>query len=171
MELNYENVSAWFDRYFEIVNRDAGRLETVTNIGKLYTEDAQFVFYTPPAGADFVSAKANREGLMMMLVHPGVQEKITPRYYAINLEKLICVVHFEDRTIDVASGKDIVPAFEASAHYHLVPADDTGLKIKFLEFWTSNQLPENVAITQAAWFQGSRPAFEGIVHNWLKSRY
>jgi len=40
-----------------------------------------------------------------------------------------------------------------------------------LEYWTENQTPENIAVTQAAWFKNSKPAFESIIFDWLKARY
>jgi hypothetical protein len=171
MNITQEKVSAWMDMYFAAVRECIGPLEKVPELGKLFTEDFEFVYYTPPPTAGFTGRKASREGLLMQMVHPGLREIIEPSYYAINLERLIVCVRFNDRTVDEASGRDIVPPFQASAHYTLVPAEDTGFKIKLLEYWTENQTPENIAVTQAAWFKNSRPAFENIIFDWLKARY
>jgi hypothetical protein len=171
VEITHETISAWMDGYFRAVSENMGPLETVPKLGKLFTEDFVYLCYTPPPTADFTGREASREGLLKMMIHPGMREVIEPLYYAINVEQLIACVRFNDRTVDVESGKDIVPPFQASAHYYLVPADDTGLKIKRLEFWTEHQDPENIAITQAAWFKNSKPAFENIISDWLKARY
>jgi hypothetical protein len=104
----------------------------------------------------------------MGMVHPSLQEKITPKYYAINLKERVVVVRFEDQTI--VDG-ELISTFQASAHYTVVPAADTGLKICLLEYWTSNQTPEAVRLTREAWISSSKKAFEGLVFEWLKSRY
>src|SRR5208283_3778585 len=168
MELTYENVTAWFDKYFEIVNKNMGPLEKVPNIGKLFTDDFTYNYYTLPAGGDFTTSKASREELIMGMVHPSLEEKITPKYYAINLKERVVVVRFEDQTI--VDG-ELISTFQASAHYTVVPAADTGLKICLLEYWTSNQTPEAVRLTREAWLSSSKKAFEGLVFEWLKSRY
>ena len=53
MELTYDDVSEWFDRYYEIVNANMGPLETVPKVGKLFTDDFRFVYYSVPQNADF----------------------------------------------------------------------------------------------------------------------
>jgi hypothetical protein len=164
-------VSAWMDMYFAAVRECIGPLEKVPQLGKLFTDDFEFVYHTPPATAEFTGGRTSREGLLKEMIHPGLKEIIEPDYYTFNMEKLIVCVRFNDRTVDEESGEDIVPPFQASAHYTLVPAEDTGFKIKLLEYWTENQLPENIAITQAAWFKNSKPAFENIIFEWLKARY
>ena len=171
MEITTETVTAWMDEYFKAVYENMGPLETVPNLGKLFTDDFMFIYYTPPANVEFTFGDATREQLFMQMVHPGLREVIEPYYYAINLEKLICVARFNDRTVDAGTMEDIVPAFQASAHYHLVPAEDTGLKIKRLEYFTSNQKEEDVLKVQEAWQKHQKPAFEGIVAEWLKARY
>jgi hypothetical protein len=171
VDITHESISAWMDGYFQTFNQNAGPLETVPNIGKLFTEDFEYVCYTPPPTADFTGRSASREGLLMQMVHPGLREVIEPLYYAINVEKLIVCVRFNDRSVDTETMEDIAPSFQASAHYQLVPAEDTGLKVRQIEFWTENQDPENIAIVQAAWFKNSKPAFERIISDWLKARY
>jgi hypothetical protein len=168
MELTYENVTAWFDNYFETVNKNMGSLKTVPNIGKLFTDDFTYNYYTLPSGGDFTGSKMSREELIMGMVHPSLEEKITPKYYAINLKERIVVVRFEDQTI--VDG-ELISTFQASAHYTVVPAADTGLKICLLEYWTSNQTPEAVRLTTEAWLSSAKKAFEGLVFEWLKSRY
>ena len=171
MEITYETISKWMDHYFKEVYENIGWLEKVPKLGKLFTEDFEFIYYTPPPTAEFTEGHCSRESLLMGMIHPGMREVIEPYYYAINLEKMICAVHFNDRTVDVETEKDIVPPFQAAAHYFLVPADDTGLKIKRIYYWTENQDPANIAKTQAAWFKNSKPAFEQIVFDWIKARY
>jgi len=171
VEITHDSISAWMDGYFRAVNENIGPLETVPKLGKLFTEDFVYLCYTPPPTAEFTGREASREGLLKMMVHPGLREVIEPLYYAINVERLIACVRFNDRTVDAETEQDIVPPFQASAHYYLVPAEDTGFKIKRLEFWTEHQDPANIAITQAAWFKNSKPAFEQIIYDWLKARY
>jgi hypothetical protein len=126
--ITQEKVSAWMDKYFAAVRECIGPLEKVPELGKLFTGDFDFVYYTPPSTAEFAGKRAFREGLLVQMVHPGLREIIEPDYYAINLERLMVYVRFNDRTVDEASGKDIVPPFQASAHYTLVPAEDTRIQ-------------------------------------------
>jgi hypothetical protein len=170
MELTYENVSAWFDQYFKEVVANIGPLETVPKNGKFFTDDFTYAYHTVPATAEFTRGLASREQLLSQMVHPGLREIIKPKYYAINLKEMICVVRFEDNMV-ADSGELVAQPFQASAHYTFVPAADTGIKIKLLEYWTSNQTPENIAKTQAAWFKYSKDAFKGIVFDWLRARY
>ena len=168
MELTYENVSAWFDSYYEVVCK-VGTLETVPTLGKFFTDDFEFIYYSLPADADFTSPKASREGLLMMFMHPGMFEVIKPEYYVIDLKKMINAVKFYDQ-IKTESG-DVLGAFHASCHYHFMPAEDTGLKIKKIEYWTETQDPESVKIQKEAWLKALRGASAKVISDWLKSRY
>ena len=78
MDITQEKVSAWMDMYFAAVRECIGPLEKVPELGQLFTEDFEFVYYTPPATADFTGGRASREGLLMQMVHPGLREIIEP---------------------------------------------------------------------------------------------
>jgi hypothetical protein len=71
----------------------------------------------------------------MSMVHPGLHEHLTPRYFVVDLKNLIVVVQFQLQFNDEPSGT-VWPARQASAHYHLVKDDKMGLKIKKIEYWT-----------------------------------
>ncbi len=168
MELTYDNVLAWFDKYYEIVSK-VGTLETVPTIGKFFTDDFEFIYYSLPPDADFTSQKASREGLLMMFMHPGIFEVIRPEYYVIDLKQMINAVKFYDEIVSESDG--VLGSFHASCHYHFVPAEDTGLKIRKIEYWTETQDPESVKIQKEAWLKALQGASASVISDWLKSRY
>ena len=136
MELTYEKVTAWFDKYFEDVNKNQGPLETVPNLKKYFTSDFEFVMYTipPVPQASMVTRPMSREGLLMLFLHPGLHEGLVPQYYVVDLKKMIVVVQFEIRFSDRVSGKTW-PPMQASAHYHLVLDENKDLKIRKIQYW------------------------------------
>jgi hypothetical protein len=168
MKITYENVSAWFDKYYKIVSKTAD-IESVPKFGKFFTDDFEYIYYTLPKGADFTSEKSNREGLLIMFMHPGIYEVIEPEYYVIDLKKMIVSVKFYDQLI--SENGDVMGHFHASAIYHVIPAEDTGLKIRKIEYWTENQSPESVELQAKAWLKASREAFNSVISDWLKSNY
>jgi hypothetical protein len=133
MELTYENVSRWFDVYFEDVHKSQGALETVPNLRKFFAEDLELTMYTSPASPPRQSM--SRDALLISFVHPGLFEEIIPKYYAIDLKQMIVVVQFEIRFNDEPSGKTWAP-LQASAHYHLVIDESSDLKIRRIHYWT-----------------------------------
>ena len=116
MEVNYENISGWFDAYFEDVNKNQGPLEVVVNLKKYFTSDFEFMMYTAPS---FFKPPLSREELLMLFVHPGLHEKLTPQHYVVDVKQMIVVVQFQLQFTDEPSGKAF-PTKQASAHYHLI---------------------------------------------------
>lgn len=140
MERTYESISKWFDTYFEDVRKNQGDLETVPNLKKYFTQDMELMMYTSPAPPP--RKPMSRDALLISFVHPGLQEDITPRKYAIDLKQLIVAVQFEIRFGDKPSGKKWEP-LQASAHYHLVAEKNGDLKIRRIYYWTE-KLPEDL---------------------------
>jgi hypothetical protein len=133
MELTYENISKWFDTYFEDVRKSQGDLETVANLRKYFSSDMELNMYTAPSSP---SGKImSRDALLISFVHPGLQEDILPRYYAIDVKQLIVAVQFEIRFVDKPSGTKWAP-LQASAHYHLIVDENKNLKIRRIYYWT-----------------------------------
>jgi hypothetical protein len=140
MEATYENISKWFDVYFEDVRKNQGALETVPNLRKYFASDLELTMYTGPSSPP--SMKMSRDALLVSFVHPGLHEDIVPRYYAIDVKQMIVAVQFEIRFIDRPSGKSWAP-IQASAHYHLVFDEKKDLKIRRIHYWTES-LPKDV---------------------------
>ncbi len=138
MELTYENVSRWFDGYFEDVRNNQGALETVPNLKKYFTPDFELMMYTAPSQPP--RKPMTRDALLMSFVHPGLQEDIVPSHYAIDLKRMIVAVQFEIRFSDKPSGKKWDP-IQASAHYHLAVDEKRKLRIRRIYYWTET-LPD-----------------------------
>lgn len=133
MEWTYENISKWFDVYFEDVRKSQGALETVPNLRKYFTADLELMMYTSPAPPP--RKPMTRDALLVSFVHPGLQEDIVPRSYAIDVQQMIVAVQFEIRFADKPSGTAWAP-LQASAHYHLVLDENRDLKIRRIYYWT-----------------------------------
>jgi len=133
MEITYENVSRWFDVYFEDVHKSQANLETVPNLAKYFSPDLELMMYTGPKSPP--AALMSRDELLISFVHPGLFEEIIPRYYAIDLKQMIVAVQFEIRFSDESSGKKW-PPIQASAHYHLEIDEGSELKIRRIHYWT-----------------------------------
>ena len=133
MELTYENISKWFDAYFEVVRTSQGNLETVPNLRKYFTDDMEVMMYTSPSPPP--RKPMTRDALLISFIHPGLQEDILPRHYAIDVKQLIVAVQFEIRFADRPSETTWAP-LQASAHYHLVIDESLNLKIRRIYYWT-----------------------------------
>jgi hypothetical protein len=73
----------------------------------------------------------------MTFIHPGLHEALMPNYYVIDVKRRIVVVQFQIEFVDEQSGEKW-PPLQASAHYHLVPDESEGLKIKLIKYWTQS---------------------------------
>jgi len=133
MELTHAAISKWFDLYFDEVRKNQGNLETVPKLKRYFTSDFEFMMYSAPAQG--TREPMSREALLVSFVHPGLQEDIYPRHYAIDVSQMIAAVQFEIRFSDKPSGKEW-PPIQASAHYHLIADENKDLKIRKIEYWT-----------------------------------
>ena len=131
MKTTYENIVKWFDAYYQDFNRSAGPLKTVPNMEKYFSPDLEFW----PYNMSGTTAPNSREELLRIMVHPGLHEELTPREYAIDLERMVVVVLFQLQFTDEHSGR-VWPSKLASCHYHLTQDDNKNLKIKkIVNYW------------------------------------
>ena len=132
MNMTREQISKWLDAYFEAANRLQGGVESVAGLREYFAPDMQFCMYTPPP---FMTPPLSREELLMTFVHPGIHERLTPKYYVIDVETMFAVVQFELQFRHAESGKTWPPLL-ASAHYHLRANADGGIVIGKILYWT-----------------------------------
>lgn len=133
MEWTYDNISRWFDAYFEDVRKNQGDLKTVPNLKKYFASDMELMMYTSPAPPP--RRPMSRDALLLSFVHPGLHEDIVPKFYAIDVTRMIVAVQFEIRFLDKPSGTKWAP-LQASAHYHLVTDENRELRIRRIYYWT-----------------------------------
>jgi hypothetical protein len=136
----YEQVASWLDGYFRAVGTYQGRPETVVQLREYFAADLEFRMYTA-IGSELMSAPLTREQLLVTFVHPGLVERITPRYYVIDVKAMKAVVQFAIVMYDEESGKEW-PVREASAHYHLRSDASGKLEIAKIQYWTELFGPE-----------------------------
>ena len=139
MEFTYETISKWFDVYFDAVCKNQGDLKTVPSLKKFFSSDLQLTMHTAPSQSPLVMS---RDALLVSFVHPGLQEDILPRCYAIDTRQMMVAVQFDIQFHDRPSGKQW-PPIQASAHYHLVVDGSRNLQIRRIEYWTE-ALPTDV---------------------------
>jgi len=129
-----EQISKWLDAYFEAANRLQGGVESVAGLREYFAPDMQFIMYTPPP---FITAPRSREELLMTFVHPGIHERLTPKYYVIDTESMLAVVQFELQFRHAESEKTWPPLL-ASAHYHLRENAGGEIVIGKIQYWTQS---------------------------------
>jgi hypothetical protein len=140
MEPTYEYLTNWFDAYFDDVRKSQGAIETVPNLRKYFSPDMELMMYTPPKQSRGKSM--SRDALLISFIHPGLQEDIEPKYYAIDMRRMIVAVQFEIRFSDKPT-ETVWHPLQASAHYHLAQDDKGELKIRRIYYWTE-ALPEDL---------------------------
>jgi len=141
-EVTYDELSQWLDGYFQAVNGNQGDLDKVVKLTKYFTADFQFVMYTRTKeafGGPFPQGPSSRSQLLLLFVHPGLLERLSPQYYVIDLKRMIAVVQFEVQFFDESTGNACTPPLQNSAHYHLV-LENGDLKITKIQYWT--ELPQ-----------------------------
>ena len=138
MELTYDNISKWFDVYFESVRINQANPETVPNLKRYFAPDLELSMYTSPSGKISMS----RDALLISFIHPGLHEEIVPRYYIIDVLQRMVAVQFEIRFKDGPSDKTWAP-IQASAHYYLAVDENGELSIGEIHYWTE-ALPEDL---------------------------
>lgn len=167
MEFSYENAVKWMDDYFAAFNRYAGPLESIPNLLNFFTPDMEFWSYVFPAGS--VPRPSSREQLLMTMVHPGLHEHISPVEYIVDLKQMAVAVQIKLQFTDEPSGKTW-PAKQGSAHYYLVPDNETGFKIKKIQFFTEASAPETTSpTTRELWKKYKDQALEQLAAKWIKS--
>jgi hypothetical protein len=143
MEITYDNITKWFDEYYQAFNRYAGPLETVPNMEKYFAPELEFWPYNMPG----TTQPSSREDLLRTMIHPGLHEELTPQEYVIDLKRLVVVVRFQLQFNDEPSGR-VWPPKLASCHYHLKQDDKGDLKITKIVYFTECASPEETE-TQA----------------------
>ena len=128
-----KEIARWLDAYFEAVNSHQGAVESVAELRRYFSDDFEFRMYT--SRQRLSDPPLSRDQLLMLFIHPGLLEKLIPRYYVIDVDSQVAVVQFEIRFCDENSGKEWPPR-QASAHYHLKPDGSGGIQIGKIQYWT-----------------------------------
>jgi hypothetical protein len=137
MDITREQIASWLDGYFAAANDKQGPVESVAELRRYFSDDFQFWMFTPPP---FFTPPLSRDELLLTFVHPGIHERLTPKYYAIDVETLVAVVQFELCFRHKESGKEWRP-LQASAHYHLRVDGDGEIRIGKILYWTESHCP------------------------------
>ena len=88
-----------------------------------------------------------------------------PHYYAIDLERLVVVVQFQIEFVDQSTGQGW-PPLQASAHYHLVPDAELGLKIKEIKYWTETSKGDLSGLFEV-WAACKEKALTGLANKYF----
>jgi hypothetical protein len=134
VSINRDQIAGWLDAYFKAANDNQGPIESVAELRKYFADDFQFWMFTPPP---FLSPPLSRDELLMTFVHPGIHEKLTPKYYVIDVDAMVAVVQFELCFTHKDSGRSWRP-LQASAHYHLRLEKDGEIRIQKILYWTES---------------------------------
>ena len=143
-----EEIASWLDAYFEAVNSYQGTLESVAKLRKYFSDDFEFWMYTSRNRPS--APPLTRDQLLMLFIHPGLLEKLIPKYYVIDVDSRVAVVQFEIRFCDENSGKEWPPR-QASAHYHFKPDGTEGIQIGKIQYWTETFTEEFDSMYEQWW--------------------
>ena len=168
MTHSYQQISDWLDEYFGAINQNQGGLEIVANSRRFFAEDLEFWMYTASSVAG-MSLPLNREQLLLSFVHPGLQEKISPNYYVIDVNTLKVVVQFQLTFRDVESGTEWQPR-QASAHYQLKSDDAGGLQIAKIHYWTETAADDFVQVREF-WTRGRQRALTDLAIDYFRQSH
>lgn len=150
-----EQIAGWLDAYFKAANDLQGPIESVAGLRKYFSDDFQFWMFTPPP---FFTPPLSRDELLMTFVHPGIHERLTPKYYVIDLASLVAVVQFELCFTHKETGKSWRP-LQASAHYHLRVDGSGEILIDRIDYWTESHRPaDDYAPLFGLWTQDKEAA-------------
>jgi hypothetical protein len=166
VELTYDQVAKWFDGYFEALDKYMGTLEKVPNLGRFFTPDFQFWMYTAPP---HIKPPLSREEFLLVLVHPGLRDHMTPNYYVIDLKQMVTVAQIEVRFSDESSGAEVAAPIQASCHYHFVVDRNNDLKIRLVKYWTGSR-PSGDPGPGEVWVKGKEQALTELALDWIGSR-
>jgi hypothetical protein len=165
MEPTYESITEWLDGYFMGVSENQGPIETVRNLRDYFTSDFEFLMYT----ARSPNLRLSRDELMVLFVHPGLHERLSPNYYAIDVKQLIAVVQFEVQFTDQSSGTTW-PPMQASAHYHLTADENKNLKIRKIQYWAQTFSPDVYGSMFQAWEASRQKALADLAKEYLNTK-
>jgi len=165
MEPTYEGIAEWLDGYFAAVNKNQGRIETVVNLREYFTSDFEFRMYTGRLSAQ---QGLSRDELLLLFIHPGLQEELSAQYYVIDVKRLIAVVQFKVQFTDRSSGTSW-PPIQASAHYHLALDKDRGFRVKKIQYWTETFTDAFVTLFQT-WEARRQEVLTGLGKAFLNAK-
>ena len=160
-----KEIASWLDAYFEAVNSHQGAVESVAELRKYFSDDFEFRMYTSRQRPS--EPPLTRDQLLMLFIHPGLLEKLIPKYYVIDVDSRVAVVQFEIRFCDENSGKEWPPR-QASAHYHFKPGRTGGIQIGKIQYWTET-FTEDFDSMFEQWWRARDEALAELGSKYLKT--
>jgi hypothetical protein len=138
MEHSYNNMLKFMETYFADYNLYGGNPETLPRMLKYYLPDIQLFSYTLNAGNPRDLPK-----ILQSMLHPGLHEEFTPRYYVVDTASKVVVVQVQNQFTEEAINKSYPPK-QLSIHYYLADDPHTVFKIKKILFFVEIRPPEEV---------------------------
>jgi hypothetical protein len=160
MEFTHDNVIKWFDEYFKNFNRNNGDPRTIPLMKKYFTPDLQFVSYLLN-----VKRPEDRDGLLNSMLHPGLHEELTPKYYVVDAERKAVVVQLGCRFHEDSTGTT-TPESLLSCHYYLVQDEKGDIKIQKILFFAEQGAPGESS-TMGSMKKYREEALKTLPENWL----
>jgi hypothetical protein len=142
MELTYESMVNFMDRYFADYNKYGGDAKTLPNMFKYYVPEIELHSYTLNAVRPFYL-----DGILQAMTHPGLHEEFTPRNYVVDERRKVVVVQLKNQFTEEAIKKSY-PAKELSVHYHLTLDKDKNIRITKILFFTEPRSPNEANIME-----------------------
>ena len=130
MELTYDAILDYMNKYFETFNAYGQNPETIHKMDDYFAPDFEFHPYVA-----FIKPVIGREEwYRVLLSHPSGFEKLTPKDIVIDERRKIVDVLIEAEISDTGTGEVLVTK-HYFAHYPLVLDENNTIKIKELRFF------------------------------------
>jgi len=137
MDLTYDYILNWMQRYFETYNRYAQHPATTNRMCEFFTEDLQFT----PAVSGLKGLDGRAAFLRSVSSHPSHIEKLKPEDIIIDVVKKTVAVLATTELTDTHSGEIAVVDRYLVRYQLVVDADDT-LKIRQMLLFKKLLSPE-----------------------------
>jgi hypothetical protein len=134
MELTYDNIVSWMNKYFNVYSSFGQNAETADRMNDFFSPDLRFIPYIAAIGGPDGGFKSSEEFIRTAKSHPSWYEKLTPEDMTVDERRKVVVVRFGMEVIDRKTG-EVAVRKSAIAHYELVLDENSTIKIKTIRFF------------------------------------
>ena len=134
MELNYDSIEKWMQKYFDTYSTYGQKPETADRMEEFFAPDLRFIPYIAKIGGPEGGFKNRNEFIQTAKTHPSWYERLIPDDLTIDEKKRAVVVRFRMEVVDTKKD-EVVIRKNAMAHYELILDENNTIKIKKIRFF------------------------------------
>jgi hypothetical protein len=134
MELTYDNIVGWMNKYFTVYSTYGQDPKTAHRMNDYFAPDLRFIPYIAALGGPEGGFTSRDEFLRTAKSHSSWYEKLTPEDITVDERRKVAAVQFGMEVINRKTGEVAVKK-SAMAHYELVLDENSTIKIKTIRFF------------------------------------